>query len=81
MKKIIFLLSSCCFAQEREDALNAKDFMLGYCLSLNYDKIDKNNVMNNDSFTLLDKYSPDDWDKIIKFTKDNTSEFYKETVH
>ncbi|NBH76148.1 hypothetical protein [Rodentibacter pneumotropicus] len=82
MKKIIFLLllSGYCFAQEN-DSLKAKDFMLRYCLSLNYAKIDKNNVMINDYSALSEEYSPDDWDRIIKFTKDNVSEFYKDKVY
>ncbi|OOF63366.1 hypothetical protein [Rodentibacter sp. Ppn85] len=82
MKKIIFLLllSNSCFAQEGH-SLDAKDFMLGYCLSLNYAKMDKNNVINNDGFTLTEKYSLDDWDRIIKFTKNNVSEFYKDKVY
>ncbi|VEH68011.1 Uncharacterised protein [Rodentibacter pneumotropicus] len=37
--------------------------------------------MINDYSALSEEYSPDDWDRIIKFTKDNVSEFYKDKVY
>lgn len=55
--------------------LNAKDFSLYKCLENNHNKI---GIAHNDSSTLSNKYTPDEWLKINEFIKNKTDDYYKE---
>ena len=78
----LFVGNAAASVSDGNAVLDARDFSLMLCLTNNYNALDKHKVgsVNNDASALAQRYNHKDWDNIIRFVEDNTSDYHNETV-